>query len=291
MQASKILHYYNYLTTRDELAGPAYYFHNHRTLEILYCHEGSGHVILDDRFYAVAPRTLMIFKPYQLHLIRMEVPPKYICSLMKLNPFYLDSCSSLFPGCHKLISDYLNEPTQQIFQLDESQHDQLDERMRNLHELINKGARHLHDEAAFIYVLHFFLNLVTHIVPNAAAGKLVKPLQATERVSAVLRRVNERFKEKLTLDMLAEEMHFSANYLSKLFHQHTGRTIPEYITEKRLEHARMLLSTQSSSVEEISQQAGFNSSSYFVRTFKKRYGVPPHQYRLNVSKMYTETQK
>lgn len=135
MLKGNILNYFNYKATRNELSPPAYYFHNHDGLEILYCYEGNGHVIVDDRFYVVQPHTLMIFKPYQLHLLRMEVPPRYTCSLMMVNPAFFDSCTALLPGCQRIITTYLNEETLQIFQLDESQHEQLDGQMVQLRSL------------------------------------------------------------------------------------------------------------------------------------------------------------
>lgn len=282
---------FNYLASRDELPKPLNYFHTHQGIEILYVYEGSGHVILEDRFYAVHPRTLMIFKPFQLHYIHMDIPPKYTTSLVKVKPTFMEQCSHFLPRCHDIISGFLNDDASpQIFQLNELQHDQLHDRFRNLHDVSTSNKGDLHEEAAILFILNFFIDLIVNIMPTAVAGRPTKPLRTTQRINEVLKWVDAHYKERFTLDKLAEDLHFSANYISKLFRQQTGKSIPEYVTEKRLEQARTLLRTETVSIEEISEEMGFNSPSYFIRTFKNKYGVPPHQYRLNVLKMYAKTE-
>jgi len=281
------LYYFQYLSTRDEFSEPAYYFHTHQGIEILYVYEGSGHVILDDRLYAVHPRTLIIFKPFQLHYIRMDVPPRYTCSLIKVKPTFLEQCASVLPRCHDLISGFLNdEESSQIFGLNESQHALLHERFRNLDEILRtSNDRPLNEEAVILFLFTFFVDLITTIMPNADAGKPIKPLSTTQHVGKVLKWIDVHYKERYTLDRLAEDLHFSVSYISKLFRRQTGKSIHEYVTEKRLEQARMLLHTPKS-IEAISEETGFNSPSHFIRTFKARFGVPPHQYRLNAAKLY-----
>ena len=47
----------------------------------------------------------------------------------------------------------------------------------------------------------------------------------------------------------------------------------------RLERAEFLLSSTEFSITEISMQSGFNNVSFFIRSFKKAYGLTPLQYR------------
>lgn len=280
-------YFFRYLSTRDEYSEPVYYFHTHQGIEILYVYEGSGHVIVEDRFYAVRPRTLMIFKPFQVHYLHMDIPPQYTCSLIKVKPTFVDSCASILPRCHELITGFLSDSDcPQLFELNERQHTALHERFRSLNETLMADAHQVHEEAVILFFLSFFVDLTTTILPNAAAGQPVKPLLRTQRIGEVLKWIDAHYKEPYSLDKLAEDLHFSVNYMSKLFRRQTGKSISEYITEKRLEQARMLLLAGQLSVEEISEETGFNSPSYFIRTFKGRYGTPPHQYRLNASKTY-----
>ncbi|MBD2865490.1 helix-turn-helix transcriptional regulator [Paenibacillus oceani] len=282
---------FQYKTTRDEFPQSVEYFHTHQQIEILYVYEGSGHVILDDRFYAVSPRTLLLFKPFQLHYIHMDIPPKYSSTLFKVSPAFMDRCALYFPRCFDMVSDFLNRSDRrQIFRLNGSQHDQLEERFRSLDGVLRASPRNLHEEAVILFALHFFIDFMTQMAPTADAGKPIKPLRKSQRVNEVLKWVDAHYKERFTLEKLADDLHFSATYISKLFRQQIGKSISEYVTEKRLEQARILLQTESLSVEEIGEETGFNSPSYFIRMFKQKFGVPPHQYRLNAAQMYASTE-
>ena len=277
---------FQYKTVRDTHALPVEYYHTHRGIEILYVYEGNGHAILEDRFYEIAPRTLLIFKPFQLHYIHMDRTSKYVTTLLKVRPTFLEQCAHVLPHCHDLISSFLNQKrSRQIFQLNEEHQASLDERYRNLDGILRTSPRYLHNEAVILFLLNFFIDFIANIMPAAQAGRPVKPLRSAQSIYEVLKWIDAHYKKQLTLDQIAEELHYSPNYLSKLFRRQTGISIPEYLTEKRLEQARILLHTHQS-VEEISKETGFNSPSYFIRVFKKKFGVTPHQYRLSLSQMY-----
>src|SRR5690625_2172035 len=107
-----------YKHTRNTSSLPVEYFHLHRGIEVLYVYEGSGHVILDDRSYTVGPRTLLIYKPFQLHYFHMNNTSKYTCTVFKVKPNFLDQCEHFLPQCHNMIANFLNDKeSEQIFQL------------------------------------------------------------------------------------------------------------------------------------------------------------------------------
>lgn len=47
----------------------------------------------------------------------------------------------------------------------------------------------------------------------------------------------------------------------------------------KLEKSIKLLSTTNLKIGEISPQVGYENTTYFIRTFKKIYGIPPNKYR------------
>lgn len=87
------------------------------------------------------------------------------------------------------------------------------------------------------------------------------------------------FRENLSLTQLSKMVGLTPNYLGSLFKSNLGMTYTEYITELRLKHAKNLLSHSDFSVDYIAQNSGFQSYSYFIQSFKKRYGITPKQYQ------------
>ena len=87
------------------------------------------------------------------------------------------------------------------------------------------------------------------------------------------------YKEKLSLKELGQVFHMSPKYFSVFFQKHFSRNLTDYLTSIRIECAKKMLVESDADMEIISQQAGFSSSSYFIRTFRESLGLTPGQYR------------
>ena len=83
----------------------------------------------------------------------------------------------------------------------------------------------------------------------------------------------------LSVEAVADEIGFTASYITKIFKQYTGKTVIEYINEKRIDNAKRLLTQTSESVAVIAEKSGFANITYFHRAFKKVVGVTPSVYR------------
>lgn len=82
---------------------------------------------------------------------------------------------------------------------------------------------------------------------------------------------------------IIERTNYSHSQFSKIFRQYTGMSVIEYVVNLRLDHAANLLTKTSRSVLDIASAVGYDSVSFFIRIFKKKYGTTPCQYRKNNS--------
>ena len=82
---------------------------------------------------------------------------------------------------------------------------------------------------------------------------------------------------------LAELVNLSASRFRHVFKEETGRTINEYLRERRLERVELLLRTTFLSIKEVMSEAGASSMSHFVTYFKQRYGMTPTAYRKHLA--------
>ena len=106
-------------------------------------------------------------------------------------------------------------------------------------------------------------------------------------IMAITRYLQEHLSEDISLSVLAEEFHLSAQYISQLFKSEIGVNFLAYLTNIRMERAKKLLLSTALSIGEISEQLGFGDYRVFTKVFKKSEGVTPSQYRrdfLDVSK-------
>ena len=87
--------------------------------------------------------------------------------------------------------------------------------------------------------------------------------------------------EEVSLNILAEEFHLSAQYISQLFKNEIGVNFLAYLTNIRMEQAKKLLLSSQLSIAEISERSGYGDYRIFTKAFKKAEGVTPSQYRRN----------
>ena len=82
-----------------------------------------------------------------------------------------------------------------------------------------------------------------------------------------------------SLSKLAEVVHFSPSYLSRLFKQVTNISLTEYIGRLKYEKATHLLVNSDMKIVQIAAELGFETQSYFSRFFKKHAGLGPQEFR------------
>ena len=91
--------------------------------------------------------------------------------------------------------------------------------------------------------------------------------------------IQQNFTGKISLKEFGEQFHLSEKYISRYFKEHFHITLSQYITYLRLENAKQLLQDTDLSVTETAMQSGYQNVSYFIRSFKKAYGISPLKYR------------
>ncbi|MCD8198372.1 MAG: AraC family transcriptional regulator [Lachnospiraceae bacterium] len=97
-------------------------------------------------------------------------------------------------------------------------------------------------------------------------------------IRRLLHYIDGHLSETITVRELAEEVHYSEYYLSRLFKKITGKTLTGYILEKKIETAAFLLRSGNRS-SQAAEQAGFRNYSYFYKSFKKYMHMSPAEYR------------
>ena len=91
--------------------------------------------------------------------------------------------------------------------------------------------------------------------------------------------IEERLQEKLTVEMLAEGIHFSKYHYQRIFREAVGETVMGYVNRRRLFLAAEELARGRDSVLAIALKYGYDSHEGFTRSFKAHLGVTPTEYR------------
>ena len=102
-----------------------------------------------------------------------------------------------------------------------------------------------------------------------------------ELTAAAKTLIQEHYKEKFTLESIANSQYVNSSYLLRVFKDETGHTLLWYHNYIRCEEAKKLLAEQELSISLISYQVGYSTASHFTKVFKKLYGYTPSEYRIN----------
>ena len=91
--------------------------------------------------------------------------------------------------------------------------------------------------------------------------------------------IDINYYRNITPTSVAERYFVNSSYASRIFSKNVGITMNEYINQRRIERAKLLLASTSIPIGSISINVGFSDANYCARVFKRITGVTPREYR------------
>lgn len=96
--------------------------------------------------------------------------------------------------------------------------------------------------------------------------------------------IRSHFKEPITLQEVSENCGLSVSTLNRKLNDYLNMSFKEYLINLRLEYAKQLIVRTTLKITDIAFFSGFNSLSYFQRTFIKKYDTTPNNFRKSYKK-------
>lgn len=247
--------------------------HWHDELEIIYVKSGFLTVNISGENYIGKPGDAFVVSPGNLHFMGSQTgtvdyftflfPLKYIA--FRSDDMLDDKLIEPLNSGHLMISPEIKDTVkEQCEQLARVYAAEIDESESKITGQIKKK----------IILLQFIHELWKKgfIVENDTTGRNTVE---KEMVSYI----QQNYMGKILLREFGEQFHLSEKYISRYFKEHFHITLSQYVTYLRLEHAKQMLQETDISVTEVAMQSGYQNISYFIRSFKKTYGVSPLKYR------------
>lgn len=98
-------------------------------------------------------------------------------------------------------------------------------------------------------------------------------------VNQAIQYMEKNYRQKLTLQTVAECCYVSQWHLSKLLNRYAGKSFYDVLNAIRIQKAKELLEDPSLKIGEISELVGYADTAHFARTFKKQEGMSANEYR------------
>ncbi len=109
------------------------------------------------------------------------------------------------------------------------------------------------------------------------------PSQESSQDKDFLRKLDEyidaNIETEISRKSISEHMFLNADYLNRLIKKNTGFSLKEYASQRKLQHAKMLLSTTQLPVSIIACKVGYGNAAHFSVVYKKMFNVTPMQTR------------
>lgn len=119
--------------------------------------------------------------------------------------------------------------------------------------------------------------------PAACGGKMEERSDGNVIAQAVADNIRhyieQHYREDISLQDVADHMGYSEAYFCKIFKNCFDKNFTVYLTEFRVEKAKLLLADVTINIKNICAQVGIRDSNYFTKVFKRNTGNTPSEYR------------
>lgn len=113
-------------------------------------------------------------------------------------------------------------------------------------------------------------------------GVLTEGYKEEEKISSQQMHIHEavefihnNYGFAITVKDIADSLDISPNYLANIFAKELGKSPKQYLTEYRMERAKVLLSMGEYRVKQVAQMVGYANQLHFSSEFRKFYGTSP----------------
>lgn len=121
--------------------------------------------------------------------------------------------------------------------------------------------------------------LLTRILVGAARLAPSAPGPADPLVTRVFDEIEATFREPVSAAGVARALGYTPGYLTTVVRERTGRTLLEWITERRMTEVRRMLRDTDLPLGVVAARTGLRDATYLVRRFRDRYGITPDRWR------------
>ncbi len=214
--------------------------------ELIYIKTGKGTLDIQGLKQNYSANDIILLKAKQVRTQLAVEKSSYICLR--------------FQGeIHSLLSQCFSCPDETIYQLCKNILDEYKEKNAFYYEICN-----LRLEEIIIHLQR--LRSVDHNISG---------------ILSIIKEIDHCHSYHKTVEEMAKSVHYSYDYFRHKFKEVTGKSPLQYITDSKMDHACRMLAEKDLNCTEIAYLLGFSSSSEFSKSFKKKTGVSPSQYRKN----------
>lgn len=253
------------------------HLHFHNMMEIGYCRDGKGTIILDEVELSYEPEMLSVIPKNYPHTTNSEPGKKSYWEYLYFDPENI--LRNMYPDNEmrqeKLL--HLINRKAQFFQVRENPQLvsivlTIMEEMRNKREFYVDTVNSL-ASALLLEIARMNCNRTEEVYEERKPG--------IAQIKNALDYISKEYRESIRIECLAEKCNMSETHFRRLFVEYMNMTPVDYINMVRVQRACELMKKTNDSMNEIAVKVGFATTSTFNRNFKRIVGTTPYQWKKN----------
>lgn len=123
---------------------------------------------------------------------------------------------------------------------------------------------------------YFLIQLIRKYRYDESGDEII---ETPSMMGEIIKYVSDNYLEKMTIDELAFLFRTNRATLCREFKRTTGKTLVEFINDKKFERAKRKILSSDATFTKIAEEMNFESIHYFTRFFKKMSGMTPKEFR------------
>ena len=250
-----------------------HFMHINKYCEIYIFVDGEANYIVEDMIFSLEKGDVVIITPYEVHKAVLQRKGNY-------ERFYflipIDAFSYMIGDPLKKILEFIKQNSN-LLSLPTGERTKM---LELLYEMKKTASRNDSSEILVYSLFLKFIDIITRNLVSVSDDRVaINTQQFPQILSDVLCYIDENLTDIKTAEEIADHFHISSPYLSSMFKSHTNIGIKKYIQLRKISYAKSLLDS-GRNVTEACFESGFNSCSYFIKTFKEHIGTTPYTYLL-----------
>lgn len=249
--------------------------HAHPFCEIMFVLSGSGETVITGQSHPIKKGDIIIYNPHTLHMESTSTEAGIELAFFGITNFQVSG----------LPQDYLVSKEASPVLHTKKDADKFSFYFRSLVDEVSDGKQY--GELMAKYWARLILLGILRL-SNISESKFVTNAIFTK----IHHYLSNHYAEIESMDQICEALHISKYYLSHVFKNNMGMPPMQYITMKRISHAKKLLQETDMNATAIGEACGYKDHVLFFKTFKKLEGITPTTYRKQLSgpRMSTEAE-
>jgi AraC-type DNA-binding domain-containing proteins len=259
--------------------------HTHEFIEIVYIISGSGQHFVNEACYHVEKGDLLFINFNQTHSFYSYGGMSFINCLLKpefISKELINSDNALEILALSSFEDFSSKVGKLITKISFRGKKLIEVESIFDNMVIEVNERSIGYNTALKGYMHVLLTKIFREMWNEDDSGI---LQHVNKITPdILKYIEDKCFEKITLNELARKCFYNPSYFSRIFKEYYGKSLTDFIHEKRITEAVRLLKETELSIEDISYSVGYREKKQFYKTFKEIMGVTPNKVRSSIKK-------